>query len=556
MSLVDDQVDLSALARGAGGVEPPRRSWLRIVVPLVILGAFGFVLRDTLLELFRERPAVTVVRPLRLEGLGPLTGAQPGTVGQGRGGPRVSRQLAVQAAGWVEPDPFPILVPALAGGVVLDVLVQESDAVEDGTVVARLVRDDAQLAHAEAVTHVDEQRAALDLARVRETVAAERYKAGIEVTEAAAAATAERAGREAEAKLRGASVQEGVALISLAESELIVQRELDAAGASGARQVEIAEAELDVARAKLSTLEAQHELALSAVQVAMARDERAQADVRLRFDDRLRRDESAAAVKLGEAQLARSEAELATAALALERTVVVARGSGVVLERIAAAGDTLAPGAPICSVFSPDKLRVRVDVPQGDIESVRVGQTAEVLADARPGRPYQGEVIRIVERADIQKVTLEAQVRVLDGDGLLRPDMLTQVRFFTVGSAVATGDTATGTGTPGTGTTGAAEPDRGASRAVPLRLAVPERVVRNGAIWLLDPVAGEARLVTVELGGTIQSPGKEVGEWVEVVAGVNLTDKIIDGGRAALDALSADRGGADRIAVQVEESKL
>ncbi|MFT5734747.1 MAG: multidrug efflux pump subunit AcrA (membrane-fusion protein), partial [Planctomycetota bacterium] len=272
MSLVDDQVDLSALARGAGGVEPPRRSWLRIVVPLVILGAFGFVLRDTLLELFRERPAVTVVRPLRLEGLGPLTGAQPGTEGQGRGGPRVSRQLAVQAAGWVEPDPFPILVPALAGGVVLDVLVQESDAVEDGTVVARLVRDDAQLAHAEAVTHVDEQRAALELARVRETVAAERYKAGIEVTEAAAAATAERAGREAEAKLRGASVQEGVALISLAESELIVQRELDAAGASGARQVEIAEAELDVARAKLSTLEAQHELALSAVQVAMARD--------------------------------------------------------------------------------------------------------------------------------------------------------------------------------------------------------------------------------------------------------------------------------------------
>ncbi|MFT6107705.1 MAG: multidrug efflux pump subunit AcrA (membrane-fusion protein) [Planctomycetota bacterium] len=552
MSLVDDQVDLSALARSAGGVEPPRRSWLRIVVPLVILGAFGFVLRDTLLELFRERPAVTVVRPLRLEGLGPLTGAQPGTEGQGRGGPRVSRQLAVQAAGWVEPDPFPILVPALAGGVVLDVLVQESDAVEDGTVVARLVRDDAQLAHAEAVTHVDEQRAALELARVRETVAAERYKAGIEVTEAAAAATAERAGREAEAKLRGASVQEGVALISLAESELIVQRELDAAGASGARQVEIAEAELDVARAKLSTLEAQHELALSAVQVAMARDERAQADVRLRFDDRLRRDESAAAVKLGEAQLARSEAELTTAALALERTVVVARGSGVVLERIAAAGDTLAPGAPICSVFSPDKLRVRVDVPQGDIESVRVGQTAEVLADARPGRPYQGEVIRIVERADIQKVTLEAQVRVLDGDGLLRPDMLTQVRFFTEGSA-AVGGTATGPGTQGAG---AAEPDRGASRAVPLRLAVPERVVRNGAIWLLDPVAGEARLVTVELGGTIQSPGKEVGEWVEVVAGVNLTDKIIDGGRAALDALSADRGGADRIAVQVEESKL
>ncbi|QDV07868.1 Macrolide export protein MacA [Planctomycetes bacterium Poly30] len=535
MSLVDGNVDLAALSRGASGVEPPRRSWLRIVVPLVILGAFAWVLRDSLGELWRERPIVTVIRPVRLEGQPPFEG--------GRVPSTERRQLAVQAAGWVEPDPFPTLVPALAGGVVLEVLVQESDVVEVGDVVARLVADDARLAHAEAAARVEERRAALALAQVREAVAAESFDAAIGVTEAASTARADRAGREAEAKLREASLREGEARISLAESEVLVQRELDAAGASGARQVEIAEAELEVARAKRSTLEAQLELARSAALVARARDERAQADLRLRFEDRLARDESAAAVRLAAAELARAEAELATAALALDRTDVVASTAGVVLERIASDGETLAPGAAVASVFSPEKLRVRVDVPQGDIEKVRVGQTAEVLADARPGRPYRGEVIRIVERADIQKVTLEAQVRVLDADGILRPDMLTQVRFFTEGAKVS-----------GQGSEGAASEPMG-TRSVALRLALPARVLDGEAVWLFDPVTKEARRAAIQVGGRVQPSGVEGGDWREVLSGVNLTDKVIDGGRTALEKLSAAKGGADRVPVQIEEPR-
>ncbi len=533
MSLVDGDVDLSALARGSEEVDAPRRSWLRIVVPLLILGAFAYVLRDALADLWRERPSVTVVRPVRLEGLATSGGSDAAPAATG-----APRQLAVQAAGWVEPDPFPTLVPALAGGVLVDVLVEESDAVEAGQIVATLVSEDATLAYAEVAARVEVHRANIALAQVRAGIAAERFTEAIEVTEAAAKAAARLAGQRAHAKLREASVAEGEALVELAKSEVIVQEELDQAGASGARQVEIAKANLEVAKAKLSTLKADLELAQSAVVEANAAGERAQADVRLRFGDRLARDETQAELAHHQAELKLTEAQLSTASLRVERQSIRAPVDGVVLERLAVAGQSLSAGHAVCSLFQPNELRVRVDVPQGDVAQVRVGQEAEILADARPGQPYQGKVLRIVERADIQKVTLEAQVRVLDADGLLRPDMLTQVRFFTDG---------------GTAPVQAGAENAGVSRAVAVRIAVPARVIQDGVVWVLDPVAGEARRVDVELGGQVNVPSDPGADWREVLGGINLTDKVIDGGRAGLRALSQQRDNADRIPVRLEE---
>ncbi len=531
MSLVDGDVDLAGLSRGSAEVEPPRPSWLRIVVPLLIVGAFAFVLRDTLLGMLQKRPEVTLVRPVRLEAAPAANEKNAETKSAG------PRQLAVQAAGWIEPDPFPTLVPALAGGVVLEVPVRESETLEPGAVVARLVREDAQLAYDEAAASVATARAALELTKVRMTVAAESYEAAIDVTEAAQSASAQQSGREAEVKLRDEAIAEGNALVSLAESEVIVQRELDAAGAAGARQVEIAEAQLEVAKAKLATLKAQAELARSAALTAKAANERAQADLRLRFADRLARDETAAAVAHEEALLASAEARLATAALALERTEVVTTSGGVVLERLVVAGETLNPGQAVCSLFDPASLRVRVDVPQDEIGQVRVGQMAEILADARPGEPYQGEVIRIVEQADIQKVTLEAQVRVVDADGLLRPDMLTQVRFFTDG----------GDGKESSSPSGSS---MAAPQTVGLRVALPRRVIDGDGVWLFDPVESKARRVGVEVGAAVATPDGKSGEWVEIRRGINLTDKVVDGGRGTL-AASSD--GAAPTAVKVVE---
>lgn len=488
MSLVNSDVDLSALARAETSVPPPRRSWIRVLLPLVILAAFGAILWSTARDLFVTRPVVELVRPTRL-------------LGERASAARAPR-VAVQAAGWVEPDPFPIYASALAGGVVSEVLVQESDEVTAGAPLARMVPEDAELARDAARAEVDRLRAALEGARARAIIAAERFDAALEVTEANDRATAVLAAREAAAEHRRAAVSKGEAEVSLAESEIVVQRELAAAGASGVRQVEIAEANLVSARATLRSLRAEADLAEADRAAAEAAATRAAEDLELRFADRLERDVSAAEADRVAGELGAAETALAEAELRLARMAVVAPTDGVVLERLAAPGEELKPGAPVASLYDPARLRVRVDVPQSDVESLTVGMAAEVQSESRPGRPYPGEVIRIVQRADIQKVTLEAQVRIADADGLLRPDMLTQVRFLS----------------PEPETAAPGEADGGAAA-----LGVPEELIRDGGVWVYDPVDGVARRRAVEV------VGAAVDGVVAIAPGaLNLTDKLID----------------------------
>lgn len=541
MSADHKGIDLAALARPAETIAPPRRGWLRIVLPVAIVAAFLFLLRGSLVEWLRPRLAVTVVRPTRIEGAPvPASGANVDDVTSAGGTAndvqvrQFAPQLAVQAAGWVEADPFPSHVPALAGGVIAELFLQESDHVDAGAVVATMVADDARLEHERAAAVVERARAALATARVRATIARERFDAALEVDEALRKATALRQGREAEVQLRVAAVIEGEAAIALAESEVIVQRELEEAGASGARQVEIAAATLEIARARLATLRAQATYAEAEVEAAAASEARAAGERELRFTDRLERDVAASEVQRLEADLADADGRLAEAALRLDRMSVVAPRAGVVLERFVAPGEALTVGAAVYSMYDPAALRVRVDVPQGDVEKLFVGQAAEVLAESRGGRPYRGELLRIVQRADIQKVTLEAQVRILDADELLRPDMLAQVRFMDTPAGGRAGGLAMGA----RATSGAEQGDGGGRNPRPVagpRIAIPSQLATAGHVWVLDATLGVARRRPVELGGELVAESGTARGLVEVLAGLNLTDKVIDRGRLELE---------------------
>lgn len=492
MSDVRPDLDLAGLSRKSPTLEAPRRSWLRIVLPLGILLVFAIVLFTSLGDLFDRGILVQRITPrVALDGGGAAVPAD---------------RVVVQAAGWVEPDPFLIHVPALAGGVVEEVLVQESDVLEAGDAVARLVDEDSRLARDKAMAERDRAAAVLAEAEARDTIATERFVAGIEVTEAEAVAHAAHTGTVAAAEKADAAVAGGVAQVGLAEDELVVQQELAALGAAGTRQVELAQGALDAAESAVAVLEANAALAAAEAEQAAARHTRTKEDLRLRFDDRLERDRAAAALDGAKAGLALAQAALGVVQLELDRMIVRTPVGGVVLERLTVPGmvlDLATTGHEVCSLYDPKSLRVRVDVPQDDIESLFVGQRTEVLANARPGRPYTGTVLRIVQLADIQKVTLEAQVRIDDGDGLIRPDMLAQVRFF-------------GSGVAGHSTTNAGGV-----------LLLPAHLVEGDAVWVLDPEAGTATRRSVTIGGQRDRD-------VEILEGLNPTDKVLDPGAATL----------------------
>src|SRR5207253_890878 len=133
---MNSNVDLRQLAvrrdspQAASPVTRRPRRWLtRVVLPTAVLlgfvGVTGWAARDSLLP---SRP-VTVVPVLATRG-------------------EVSREgePLFQCAGWVEPRPTPVLVPALAEGFVDKLLVVEGQEVRAGETVATLIDADAKLA--------------------------------------------------------------------------------------------------------------------------------------------------------------------------------------------------------------------------------------------------------------------------------------------------------------------------------------------------------------------------------------------------------------------------
>jgi RND family efflux transporter MFP subunit len=486
VSTVRPDIDLGGLRRDpAQPSRAPGRRWLWLA-PALLAVAFVAVLLSTAGDLLARPRAVSVVRPVRA----------------GRAEARGS--VLLQAAGWVEADPFPTRVTPLASGVVRSVLVQERDSVEAGQPVATLDDAEAQIAVAEAQGDARTAAAELGQARAEEEAARAAFEAALEVTEAALVAEAEHRAAAQEVAREHALAEKGRASLRLAEEELELQRRLEAEGAAGPRQVQIAEARVEEAQAEIRALLAAEAAAREKEKAAAARLHRAREALRLRIADTRERDRTREARIAAEGRLERAEALLAAARLRLERMTVRAPAAGVVLARLAVPGQPVGSGdgegGAICTLFDPDRLRVRVDVPQELVAQASSGQEARILATTRPARPYRGSVIRIVTQADINKVTLQVHVAVQDPDELLRPETLCQVQFLAMGTATEAG---------------------------PELLRLPARVVEGDAVWLLLP---DGRRATRR---KVQVQARD-GDWVLVAGGVNESDKVIDSGREGL----------------------
>jgi RND family efflux transporter MFP subunit len=498
VSQVRPDIDLAALARAPAAIARPKRSIWRILLPALILLIFVGVLATSLRGVFDARKTVTLVRPRALSAMAgdAVRTAQP--------------RVLLQAAGWIEPDPFPIEVVALTGGVVREVLALEAQPVRAGQVVAKLIDDDARLALAAAQAVVQAAEAELAGAERAAQIEATDFERALEVTEALHTLDAELKLAQAKVLESEAGLLQIEAQLRVDRDELALQKELQNNGATSQRVVDVAQARVESGAAGVKMSQAASESARAQVSVVVARLERAKADVELRLNDRLALSNADSALAKARAVLAKALVELDEAKLRMSRTEVLAPVDGIVLERRAVPGSRVDAGedALICTLFDPEQLRVRVDVPQGDIGKLEVGARAEIASDSRANRPYHGVIVRLVQKADIQKVTLQVHVRIEDGDAWLRPEMLAQVRFLSSSD-------------------GASSSASGASDGE--QVEVPARVVEQQKyLWIVDGVEGTAQRIEVELGATR-------GEWVEVLAGLDLSAKVIDQGRAQLE---------------------
>ncbi len=114
-----------------------------------------------------------------------------------------------------------------------------------------------------------------------------------------------------------------------------------------------------------------------------------------------------------------ARADLAAAHVNREYATIIAPENGIVLQRTATAGSTVAAGALVMQLGGDARGRVlRAGLPDRDILRVHIGDAASVTFDAVPSRSFRGRVSLLGRSADARTGTYAAEITLLGADAL------------------------------------------------------------------------------------------------------------------------------------------
>jgi len=132
-----------------------------------------------------------------------------------------------------------------------------------------------------------------------------------------------------------------------------------------------------------------------------------------------------------ESQFKSSRARLDQAKENLERTVLRAPYSGIVVKRHIEVGETARVGAPLFTGLSLETLRVVVNLPQDIINAVREHKSARVLLLNDENKSISTSAMTISPYAEAESHTFLVRVNLPPGDHGLYPGMAVKVAFAT-----------------------------------------------------------------------------------------------------------------------------
>ncbi len=424
-----------------------------------------------------------------------------------------------QAAGWVEPRPTPINVPALTEGVVEELLVVEGQPVNKDEPVARLIDIDAKLSLRQAQNTLQLRKAELESAEAELKAAELRVEFPVHLE----AALADAESSLAQARTNLAKLPH---LIKAAEARAVYAEQnyegkRAAEGAIAGRLIQQALSEHTDAESQLTELRErgpylQKEVATLEEKVTALRSQ-----LNLLIEESRQLRDAHAKKQAAESRVAEAELAVEKAQLNVDRTIVRSPVAGRVLTLVASPGARVMGLDPaggyssstVIQMYDPARLQVRADVRLEDVPLVQPGQPVEIET-ASSATPIKGRVLLPTSTANIQKNTLEVKVEVEDPPPTIRPEMLVTATFLA----------------PPTPESQLDEVQETERLLVPRDLVVTSE--QGTAVWIVT-ADGTAALQSVTLG----KAGTE--ELVEVVSGVDPTSKIIATGQQGLEVGTA-----------------
>jgi Cu(I)/Ag(I) efflux system membrane fusion protein len=186
----------------------------------------------------------------------------------------------------------------------------------------------------------------------------------------------------------------------------------------------------------------------------------------------------------------------------VRRTMTLyAPASGVVVEKKVVRGQATTAGEQLYTIADLTDLWIDVQLREADAAAVQIGSGADVEFAGLPGRTFKGRVEFVYPTVAQEARTVRARVAVTNSDGVLKPGMYATVRVMT--------------------------PARSA-------LTVPNAAVIR---------TGERNIVFVDMGGGELMPhevqlGPTVGEYTEVLAGVDAGQRVVTSAQFLLDSES------------------
>ena len=130
------------------------------------------------------------------------------------------------------------------------------------------------------------------------------------------------------------------------------------------------------------------------------------------------------------ARVATTRAAMNSAATALERCSIKAPFSGVVNRIFVEEGQYLGVGDPITEILQMDRLKVRVGIPESDVDAVRRVDRYKVRIEALGGRSFQARKYFLSKTADPMARLYNLDLELDNAGGEILPDMFARVEII------------------------------------------------------------------------------------------------------------------------------
>ena len=226
--------------------------------------------------------------------------------------------------------------------------------------------------------------------------------------------------KAAVAQARAALAQAQARLDQIGKVTAVVSTE-----ASRQSATQLARAEADLARA--TELAASGAIATADLDQARRAVEIARAQKTAADAERTAAGAGGVSSTIAVAAVAENRARLAAALTQLAQTRLTAAQDGVVLVRAVEPGDTVQPGTTLLEIVARGDTQLVIEPDERNLAWIRLGQQAQVSADAYPQEVFPAVVDYIAPAIDPQRGSIEVRLRVPDAPGFLRPGMTVSV---------------------------------------------------------------------------------------------------------------------------------